>query len=65
MFPIGKDGYIIDKFGIKGFGTFDMEEEEVDITLKEIFGIFCQLQNNCTHRHEPGRGFVEAVEKTF
>ena len=28
MFPVPGDGYIIDTPGIKGFGTFDMEEEE-------------------------------------
>ena len=29
MFPVDGGGYIIDTPGIKGFGTFDMEEEEV------------------------------------
>lgn len=29
MFPVEGDGYIIDTPGIKGFGTFDMEEEEI------------------------------------
>lgn len=29
MFPVDGDGYIIDTPGIKGFGTFDMEEEEI------------------------------------
>lgn len=29
MFPVPGDGYIIDTPGIKGFGTFDMEEEEI------------------------------------
>lgn len=29
MFPIPGNGYIIDTPGIKGFGTFDMEEEEI------------------------------------
>lgn len=28
MFPVEGDGYIIDTPGIKGFGTFDMEEEQ-------------------------------------
>ena len=31
MFPVDGDGYIIDTPGIKGFGTFDMEEEEMVI----------------------------------
>ena len=29
MFPVNGGGYIIDTPGIKGFGTFDMEDEEV------------------------------------
>lgn len=29
MFPVEGNGYIIDTPGIKGFGTFDMEEEEI------------------------------------
>ena len=29
MFSVDGDGYIIDTPGIKGFGTFDMEEEEI------------------------------------
>ena len=37
MFPVDGGGYIIDTPGIKGFGTFDMEEEEVGHYFKEIF----------------------------
>ena len=29
MFPVDGNGYIIDTPGIKGFGTFDMEDEEI------------------------------------
>ena len=64
MFPIGKDGYIIDTPGIKGFGTFDMEEEEVGHYFKEIFEYSANCKyGNCTHRHEPGCAVREAVEK--
>ena len=62
--PIGKDGYIIDTPGIKGFGTFDMEEEEVGHYFKEIFEYSANCKyGNCTHRHEPGCAVREAVEK--
>ena len=37
MFPVEGDGYIIDTPGIKGFGTFDMEEEEIGHYFPEIF----------------------------
>ena len=63
MYPIGNDGYIIDTPGIKGFGTFNMEREEVGHYFKEIFRISedCRF-NNCTHTHEPGCAVRQAVE---
>lgn len=64
MFPVDGGGYIIDTPGIKGFGTFDMEEEEVGHYFKEIFEYSAQCKySNCTHRHEPGCAVRDAVEK--
>ncbi|WP_321424942.1 ribosome small subunit-dependent GTPase A [uncultured Bacteroides sp.] len=64
MFPVKGDGYIIDTPGIKGFGTFDMKDEEVAHYFKEIFVTSDKCKyNNCTHRHEPGCAVREAVEK--
>ena len=66
MFPVEGDGYIIDTPGIKGFGTFDMEEEEVGHYFKEIFKTSANCKyNNCTHRHEPGCAVREAVEQHY
>ena len=39
MFPVPGNGYIIDTPGIKGFGTFDMEEEEIGHYFPEIFKV--------------------------
>lgn len=66
MFPVNGGGYIIDTPGIKGFGTFDMEDEEVGHYFKEIFkfSVDCKY-GNCTHRHEPGCAVREAVEKHY
>lgn len=66
MFPVDGDGYIIDTPGIKGFGTFDMQEEEISHYFPEIFktSIHCRY-NNCTHRHEPGCAVREAVEQHY
>lgn len=63
MFPIDGGGYIIDTPGIKGFGTFDIEPEEVGHFFKEIFRTShnCRF-NNCTHTHEPGCAVRQAVE---
>ena len=66
MFPVEGDAYIIDTPGIKGFGTFDMKDEEVGHYFKEIFEMSAQCKyGNCTHRHEPGCAVREAVEKHY
>ncbi len=64
MFHVGDDGYIIDTPGIKGFGTFNMEREEVGHYFKDIFRFAkdCRF-NNCTHTHEPGCAVLQAVER--
>ena len=64
MFPVDGDGYIIDTPGIKGFGTFDMEEEEIGHYFPEIFKVSAECKyGNCTHRHEPGCAVRKAVEE--
>jgi ribosome biogenesis GTPase len=64
MCPVGEGGYLIDTPGIKGFGTFDMEEEEVGHYFKEIFAASRDCKyGNCTHRHEPGCAVRAAVEE--
>lgn len=66
MFPVGKEGYLIDTPGIKGFGTFDMEEEEVGHYFKEIFRYAKDCKyGNCTHTHEPGCAVRKAVDEHF
>ena len=64
MFPMENGGYLIDTPGIKGFGTFDMGQEEVGHYFKEIFEFSAQCKyNNCTHVHEPGCAVRAAVEQ--
>ena len=57
-------GHIIDTPGIKGFGTFDMEREEVGHYFREIFEISknCRF-GNCTHTHEPGCAVLDALQE--
>jgi ribosome biogenesis GTPase len=59
-------GYLIDTPGIKGFGTFDMEPEEISSYFKEIFHFSkdCRF-SNCTHTHEPGCAVLKAVEEHY
>lgn len=63
MFELDFDGYIIDTPGIRGFGTIDMEKEEMSHFFPEIFetSAHCQF-NNCTHVHEPKCAVKGAVE---
>ena len=58
--------YLIDTPGIKGFGTFDMEPEEISGYFKEIFRFSkdCRF-NNCTHTHEPGCAVLQALENHY
>ena len=60
--PVG--GAVIDTPGIKGFGTFDMEPEEVSHYFREIFAVGRECRfGNCLHTREPGCRVIEAVEE--
>ncbi|MBR7051824.1 MAG: ribosome small subunit-dependent GTPase A [Bacteroidaceae bacterium] len=57
-------GAVIDTPGIKGFGTFDMEPEEVSHYFREIFSVGRECRfGNCLHTREPGCRVIEAVEE--
>lgn len=66
MLPLTDGGWVIDTPGIKGFGTFNMEPEEICGYFKEIFKFSkgCRF-NNCTHTHEPGCAVRKAVEEHY
>ena len=66
MLPLPSGGYIIDTPGIKGFGTFNIEPEELSGYFKEIFRFSrdCRF-SNCTHTHEPGCAVLKAVEDHY
>lgn len=58
--------WLIDTPGIKGFGTFDMEREELTSYFKEIFEFSKQCKfSDCTHTHEPGCAVLKAVEDHY
>ena len=65
MYPVDQaGGYLIDTPGIKGFGTFDMEVEEIGHYFPEIFEASAECKyGNCTHRQEPGCAVLRAVEE--
>ena len=59
-------GWLIDTPGIKGFGTFDIEPEELSGYFREIFRFSkdCRF-SNCTHTHEPGCAVLQALEDHY
>lgn len=66
MLPLPFGGWAIDTPGIKGFGTFDMEPEELTGYFREIFHFSkdCRF-SNCTHTHEPGCAVLQALENHY
>ena len=66
MLPLPEGGWLIDTPGIKGFGSFDMEPEEIGSYFKEVFSFSknCRF-SNCTHTHEPGCAVRKAVEEHY
>lgn len=73
MYDLPFGGRIIDIPGVKGFGTFNFEREEVSHYFREIFRVSkgegsdtdregCRF-GNCLHLNEPGCAVREAVER--
>lgn len=64
VFSLPEGGGLIDVPGIKGFGTFDMQREEVSHYFPDIFrlGHGCRF-SNCTHTHEPDCAVLQALEE--
>ena len=64
MYEIDSNSYLIDTPGIKGFGMFDMEKDEISHFFPEIFKIGQECKfNNCTHTHEPGCAVLKALDE--
>lgn len=67
--PMGgglEGAYLIDTPGIKGFGTFDMEKEELTSYFRDIFHFSKECRfSNCTHTHEPGCAVLQALEDHY
>lgn len=64
MHDLPQGGALIDIPGIKGFGTFDMEREEVGHYFREMFRLSGECRfHNCTHTHEPGCAVREALRE--
>ena len=64
MYPLTSSSWLIDTPGIKGFGSLDMQKEEISHYFKEIFreSKHCRF-SNCTHTGEPDCAVMKAVEE--
>lgn len=64
MFEFMPDSYIVDTPGVKGFGSYAMEKEEIAHYFVEFFELSngCKY-GNCTHTHEPGCAVLAALEE--
>jgi ribosome biogenesis GTPase len=63
MYWLENGGQLIDTPGIKGFGTVDMEEDEISHYFKEIFKTSKKCRfTNCIHINEPDCAVLEAVK---
>lgn len=64
MFEIMPGSYIVDTPGVKGFGTYNMEAEEISHYFVEFFELSKECKyGNCTHTHEPGCAVLAALEQ--
>lgn len=64
MFDLPQGGRIIDTPGVKEFGLFDLERQELSHYFPEMRKIIGECQfNNCLHLEEPGCAVKAAVAK--
>ena len=63
MFDLSFDARIIDTPGIRGFGIFDMEKDEIGDYFPEFFKLKIECKfNNCLHLDEPKCAVKKALE---
>lgn len=63
-YDLPQGGALIDIPGIKGFGTFEFEREEVSHFFRDLFSLSAGCRfGNCTHTNEPGCAVLQALEE--
>lgn len=64
LIPLAFGGWCIDTPGIRSFGVWDLQKEDLTAYFPEIEAMShgCKYPN-CTHSHEPGCALEEALDK--
>jgi ribosome biogenesis GTPase len=64
MFPLDFGGGVVDTPGMKVFGFWDVDAEDVALLFAEMAAYVgqCRFGLNCRHDHEPGCAIKQAVE---
>ncbi len=64
MYELKNETFVIDTPGLKSFGTYDLEKEELSHRFPEMRSRMkdCKF-SNCLHINEPNCAVIEAVEK--
>jgi ribosome biogenesis GTPase / thiamine phosphate phosphatase len=64
LLPLGGEGFCIDTPGIRSFGIWNLDQEEIEAYFTEIFdsGRNCRYPD-CTHLHEPECAVQLAVDE--
>jgi ribosome biogenesis GTPase len=65
MFALDSGGYIADTPGMKQFGLWAIEAEDVPMLYRDMADYVgrCKFGAGCTHTHEPGCAIKEAVNR--
>jgi ribosome biogenesis GTPase len=64
LIPLEMGGYVADTPGIKAFGIWDIEPDELDAYFPEMRDLVADCAfSDCTHMHEPDCAIIGAVEQ--
>jgi ribosome biogenesis GTPase len=64
LIPLEMGGYVADTPGIKAFGIWDIEPDELDAYFPEMRDLVADCAfSDCTHMHEPDCAIIDAVEQ--
>jgi ribosome biogenesis GTPase / thiamine phosphate phosphatase len=62
LLPLDVGGYVADTPGVKAFGLWDIEPDELDAYFRELAPLVAACSfSDCTHLHEPGCAVLAAV----